>query len=174
MPSGTPTAMRLGGLHRRHNRFLASSDTATLGWQRGTGTAQIANRRQCSTNLEGGSLPRPFPAKRPTAWLRRGVLSVRSSARRPGQRRSIRVHTSPQRISVLADKSHNQPTPQSPLEVFDLPKTVSREDIERRYKELALQYHPDRVEHLGADLKKLAHEKMIQIQAAYQQLLKDG
>lgn len=78
-----------------------------------------------------------------------------------------------ERNSLSPEEPHNQPTPQSPLEVFDLPKTVSREEIERRYKELALLYHPDRVEHLGDDLKKLAHEKMIQIQVAYQQLLKD-
>ena len=84
------------------------------------------------------------------------------------------IKAATERNSPFPEEPHNQPTPQSPLEVFDLPKTVSREDIERRYKELALQYHPDRVEHLGADLKKLAHEKMIQIQAAYQQLLKDG
>jgi DnaJ-domain-containing protein 1 len=90
--------------------------------------------------------------------------------------RAWRVNTeaTTERNSPPPERPHNRPTPQSPLEVFDLPKNASRDEIERRYKELALQYHPDRVEHLGDDLKKLAHEKMIQIQAAYQQLLKEG
>ncbi len=38
-------------------------------------------------------------------------------------------------------------------------------------KELARQYHPDKVAQLGIDLQKLAHEKMIEIQRAYDELL---
>ena len=56
-------------------------------------------------------------------------------------------------------------------EVFALPVGASSSEIEARYKELARQYHPDKVAHLGIDLQKLAHEKMIEIQRAYDELL---
>ena len=53
---------------------------------------------------------------------------------------------------------------------------VSREDslshIEKRYKELARQYHPDRVNHLGPELQDMAHQKMLAIQEAYEILKK--
>lgn len=32
------------------------------------------------------------------------------------------------------------------------------------------EYHPDKVAHLGEDLQKLAHQKALEIQRAYQQL----
>lgn len=56
-------------------------------------------------------------------------------------------------------------------EIFALPIGASSSEIEARYKELARQYHPDKVAHLGIDLQKLAHEKMIEIQRAYDELL---
>lgn len=62
--------------------------------------------------------------------------------------------------------------PSDPYELFQIPKTATREQIDARYKELALQYHPDRVAHLGEELRKVAHEKMIAIQAAYDTLSK--
>lgn len=58
--------------------------------------------------------------------------------------------------------------PTDPFELFQIPRTASREQIDARYKELALQYHPDRVAHLGEELRKVAHEKMIEIQRAYE------
>jgi DnaJ like chaperone protein len=63
------------------------------------------------------------------------------------------------------------PSP-DPYTLFDLSPDASREEIEARYKELALQYHPDRVAHLGEELRTLAHEKMIEIQRAYEVLLR--
>ena len=33
-------------------------------------------------------------------------------------------------------------------------------------------YHPDKVNHLGEELKKVAHEKTLEIKAAYEKLSK--
>jgi uncharacterized membrane protein YkvA (DUF1232 family) len=82
--------------------------------------------------------------------------------------------TSKDESSSNKEESPASRLPKSPFEVFDLPKSASREEIERRYRELALQYHPDRVDHLGEDLKKLAHTKMLEIQDAYQQLIHES
>lgn len=58
-----------------------------------------------------------------------------------------------------------------PYEVFELEPGATREQIEAKYRKLCSLYHPDKVEHLGADLKKVAHEKMIEIQEAYKKLM---
>jgi len=58
-------------------------------------------------------------------------------------------------------------TTTDPYSVFKLSPNSSRDEIEARYKELVKDYHPDRVAHLGEDLRKVAHEKMIEIQQAY-------
>jgi hypothetical protein len=57
-----------------------------------------------------------------------------------------------------------------PFTLFKLKPGASRAEIDARYKELAKDYHPDRVAHLGKDLRTVAHEKMIEIQRAYEQL----
>ena len=57
-----------------------------------------------------------------------------------------------------------------PYEVLGIPSHANQEEIRTAYKRLANQYHPDRVAHLGPDLQELAHEKMLSIQRAYEQL----
>ena len=57
-----------------------------------------------------------------------------------------------------------------PYALFKLSPGASQDEIDARYKELAKDYHPDRVAHLGEDLRKVAHEKMIEIQTAYDTL----
>jgi DnaJ like chaperone protein len=54
-----------------------------------------------------------------------------------------------------------------PYTIFKLSPGATQDEIDARYKELAKDYHPDRVAHLGEDLRKVAHEKMIEIQHAY-------
>ena len=69
-----------------------------------------------------------------------------------------------------AEKANTTKDPADPYELFKLSRGASRAEIDARYKELAKDYHPDRVAHLGEDLRKVAHEKMIEIQKAYDTL----
>ena len=70
--------------------------------------------------------------------------------------------------------AHVSPTEKKldPYTTFNLSPNASQAEIDARYKELAKDYHPDRVAHLGEDLRKVAHEKMIEIQRAYDHLSK--
>ena len=69
-----------------------------------------------------------------------------------------------------AEEQTTQEMPKSPYEVLELSVSATPEDIEKQYRKLAAQYHPDKVSHLGAELQKVAHEKMLQIQDAYEKL----
>lgn len=59
-----------------------------------------------------------------------------------------------------------------PHEVLEVSSDASVEEIEKAYKEMARKYHPDRVNHLGAELQAMAHEKMVEITNAYDLLKK--
>jgi hypothetical protein len=54
-----------------------------------------------------------------------------------------------------------------PLVVLGVNETDSDEAIKRRYKQLIMEYHPDRVAHLGQELQDLAAKKTTEINAAY-------
>ncbi|MEY4667816.1 MAG: hypothetical protein RL518_515 [Pseudomonadota bacterium] len=62
--------------------------------------------------------------------------------------------------------------PADPYALFKLSPKATQAEVDERYKELVKDYHPDRVAHLGEDLRKVAHEKMIEIQQAYEFLSK--
>jgi len=47
---------------------------------------------------------------------------------------------------------------------------ASFEEIKSAYRKLSMQYHPDKVNHLGEEFRKVAEEKMKEINIAYQQL----
>lgn len=55
-------------------------------------------------------------------------------------------------------------------EILGVPRSASSEAIRAAYRERMKEYHPDKVAHLGEDLKKLALEKSQQIQRAYREV----
>jgi DnaJ like chaperone protein len=48
-----------------------------------------------------------------------------------------------------------------------LAKGASPEEIKKAYRKLSMQYHPDKVRHLGDEFRTIAEEKMKEINAAY-------
>ena len=58
----------------------------------------------------------------------------------------------------------------NPYEVLGIEKGATSEEIKYAYRELVNKYHPDKVNHLGDELKKLAEKKFKEIQEAYQDL----
>ena len=54
-----------------------------------------------------------------------------------------------------------------PFVVLGVSETDSDEVIAKKYKQLVLEYHPDRVAHLGQELKDLAAKKTTEINAAF-------
>ncbi len=56
--------------------------------------------------------------------------------------------------------------------VLGLKPGASQEEIKSAYRKLSMQYHPDKVLHLGEEFRAIAEEKMKEINAAYRQLRK--
>ena len=59
-----------------------------------------------------------------------------------------------------------------PYQILSIPTSSSQETIRSAYRSRMTEYHPDKVAHLGEELQKLAHRKVLEIQKAYQQLKK--
>ncbi len=64
--------------------------------------------------------------------------------------------------------------PKDPYTVLGVQKGASGEDIKKAYRQLANKYHPDKVDHLGDEFKRLAEKRFKEIQEAYQALKKDS
>jgi len=59
-----------------------------------------------------------------------------------------------------------------PYEILGIDSSASPEEIRAAYKARMHEYHPDKVAHLGEELRKVAHRKAVEIQQAYEQLRK--
>ncbi|MBI5882776.1 MAG: DUF1232 domain-containing protein [Elusimicrobia bacterium] len=61
-----------------------------------------------------------------------------------------------------------------PAEVLGVRPGARPEEIRKAYREMMAQYHPDKVAHLGPELKETALRKTLEIQAAYERFLEQG
>ena len=61
-----------------------------------------------------------------------------------------------------------------PYTVLEIGPDASREEIRAAYRRLAAQYHPDKVQHLGKEIRELAEARFKEIQEAYDQLKQRG
>jgi DnaJ-domain-containing protein 1 len=90
------------------------------------------------------------------------LLAVRWLRRR-------RKPTRPDRTGEHTPPPHEQWDPHS---VLGVGHDASSEEITRAYREQMKRYHPDRVADLGQELRKLAHQKAVEIQRAFAELSK--
>lgn len=63
-----------------------------------------------------------------------------------------------------------QASDREPHEVLGIPRGAPPERIRNAYRELIAQYHPDKVAHLGPELRETAQRKTLEIQKAYETL----
>ena len=58
----------------------------------------------------------------------------------------------------------------TPWQILGVKANASPEEIRGAFHKLAVQYHPDKVHHMGEDFQKVAHEKFLELQKAYKRL----
>lgn len=80
-------------------------------------------------------------------WVRRARSDTRVAAERPAA-----------------------PAELDPYAVLGVSPDATPDEIAHAYREQMKRYHPDRVADLGEDLQRLAHEKSVAIQQAYERL----
>lgn len=61
-------------------------------------------------------------------------------------------------------------TREDPYTVLGLDRSATNEEVRKRYLALSAKYHPDKVSHLGKELKDLAHRKFVEISKAYEEI----
>jgi DnaJ-domain-containing protein 1 len=54
-----------------------------------------------------------------------------------------------------------------PWAVLGVPRTATKEAIAEAYRAQLKRYHPDRVADLGPELQRVAHEKTLELQRAF-------
>ena len=81
------------------------------------------------------------------------------------------------RLQTAGTKSHPREQPRTegsatwdPYAVLGVRRGASRTEIARAYREQMKRYHPDRVADLGEELRRVAHEKTVEIQRAYEEI----
>lgn len=65
------------------------------------------------------------------------------------------------------NKKHHIWTEKEFLEILGLSQDAQPSDIKLTYRRLAMQYHPDHLQHLGPEFQEMAEEKMKEINKAY-------
>ena len=100
-----------------------------------------------------------------------GFLYYRYQKRKKEQTEIENESTADTQSDQSAQESHSQDQ-SDPYSILGVSRDDALTTIEKRYKELARQYHPDRVNHLGPELQEMAHQKMLAIQGAYETLKK--
>lgn len=72
-----------------------------------------------------------------------------------------------------SDKTSSDPQREkTPYDILGIRPGSSKQEIISAYKNAVKKYHPDKLSHLGEDFAKLANEKFVEIQKAYDTLMR--
>jgi DnaJ like chaperone protein len=61
----------------------------------------------------------------------------------------------------------------SAYRILEIEKTATNDEVKLAYRKMAKKYHPDKLQHLGAEHIKGAEEKFKQVSIAYEQIQKE-
>lgn len=65
------------------------------------------------------------------------------------------------------------PETDSSYKILEIERSSTDEEVKKAYRKMALKYHPDKVSHLGDDIRKSADEKFARVNEAYNKIKKE-
>jgi len=73
----------------------------------------------------------------------------------------------------LSIKNMFIPETDSSYKILEIQKSATNDEIKKAYRRMAMKYHPDKVSHLGDDVRKSADEKFARVNEAYEKIKKE-
>jgi len=77
---------------------------------------------------------------------------------------------SPKDIGSIEEPFHSGTL--NPYKVLEITETATDAEVKKAYRKLAIKFHPDKIGDLGEGPRKLAKERFLQVQGAYEQIKK--
>ena len=65
------------------------------------------------------------------------------------------------------------PETDSSYKILEIERSATDEEVKKAYRKMAVKYHPDKVSHLGDDIRKSADEKFAMVNEAYNKIKKE-
>jgi len=125
------------------------ADNAEQGAERRKKEAETEAKRKAQTEREARRKKREAEAEA------EGKATAEEEAKRKKKTKENRT-TGPSQVETKFAKT------------LDLKGKITKEDIQKNYRDLIQKYHPDKVEHLGDEFKELARVKAKEIIEAYE------
>ena len=88
------------------------------------------------------------------------------------QRRKTESRTRADATGTASNKKKTPPRHKTPYEILGIKQGAGKREIQTAYKAAIKKYHPDKLSHLGEEFSTLANEKFLEIQKAYDTLIK--
>jgi len=73
----------------------------------------------------------------------------------------------------LSIKNMFIPETDSSYKILEIDPSSTNEEVKKAYRRIAMKYHPDKVSHLGDDIRKSADDKFTMVNEAYEKIKKE-
>ena len=73
----------------------------------------------------------------------------------------------------LSIKNMFIPETDSSYKILEIDQSSSNEEVKKAYRRMAMKYHPDKVSHLGEEIRKSADEKFTRVNEAYEKIKRE-